>query len=158
MFDTQPSREEILALIAPLKDQPGPLLVMLHAIQTQTGYVPASAIPVLADELNLSRAEVQGVVSFYHHFRDRPPARLRIEVCRAEACQALHGDQLVAHIEQRTHLRLGETSTDGSLSLHPVYCLGLCSASPALTIDGVVHARMTPERFDELLVQKESRR
>ena len=73
MFDTQPSREEILALITPLKDQPGPLLVMLHAIQTQAGYVPASVIPVLADELNLSRAEVQGVVSFYHHFRGRPP-------------------------------------------------------------------------------------
>jgi len=157
MFDTQPSREEILALITPLKDQPGPLLVMLHAIQAQAGYVPASVIPVLADELNLSRAEVQGVVSFYHHFRDRPPARVRIEVCRAESCQALHGDRLAAHVEQRTQLRFGESSADGRVSLHPVYCLGLCSASPALMIDGVVHARVTPERFDELLAQAEAK-
>jgi formate dehydrogenase subunit gamma len=151
MFDLQSSRDELLALIAALKGRPGPLLVMLHAIQQRFGYVPGGAIPVLADELNLSRAEVQGVVSFYHHFRDQPPARRRIEVCRAESCQALHGDQLVAHIEQRTRLRLGEASADGSLSLHPVYCLGLCSASPALVIDGEVHARVTPERFDELL-------
>jgi formate dehydrogenase subunit gamma len=156
MLDTQPSRDELLALIAPLKDQPGPLLVMLHAIQDRTGYVPASAIPVLAEELNLSRAEVQGVVSFYHHFRYQPPAKRRIEVCRAESCQALHGDRLVAHIEWRTGIRIGETSADGSLSLHPVYCLGLCSASPALMIDGAVHARVTPERFDELLGQLES--
>lgn len=156
MFDTHPSRDELLVLIAPLKDQPGPLLVMLHAIQKSIGYVPATAIPVLADELNLSRAEVQGVVSFYHYFRDQPPAMRRIEVCRAESCQALHGDQLVAHIEQRTRLHLGEASADGSLSLHPVYCLGLCSASPALMIDGAVHARVTPERFDELLGLPES--
>jgi formate dehydrogenase subunit gamma len=156
MFDTQPSREELLALIAPIKGQAGPLLVMLHAIQQQFGYVPGSAIAVLANELNLSRAEVQGVVSFYHHFRDRPPAKRRIEVCRAESCQALHGDSLVTHIEHRTRLRLGEASADGSLSLHAVYCLGLCSASPALMIDGAVHARMTPERFDELLALPES--
>ncbi|MEQ1581986.1 MAG: formate dehydrogenase subunit gamma [Steroidobacteraceae bacterium] len=158
MFDTQPSRDELLALIEPCKDQPGPLLVMLHAIQRRIGYVPASAIPVLASELNLSRAEVQGVVSFYHHFRDRPPAKRSIEVCRAESCQALQGDRLTAHIEQRTGLRVGETSADGSMSLHPVYCLGLCSASPALTIDGAVHARVTPERFDELIAQPGSKR
>ena len=157
MFDTQPSREEILALIAPSKGLPGPLLVMLHAIQDRMGYVPASAIPVLAEELNLSRAEVQGVVSFYHHFRDRPPAKRRIGICRAESCQALQGDRLVAHIEQRTGLRLGETSADGSVSLQPVYCLGLCSASPALMIDGAVHARVTPDRFDELFAQTEPR-
>jgi formate dehydrogenase subunit gamma len=156
MLDTQPSRDEFLALIAPFKDQPGPLLVMLHAIQHRCGYVPAAAIPVLADELNLSRAEVQGVVSFYHHFRVSPPARRRIEVCRAESCQALHGDQLLAHIEQRTHLRLGEAKDDGSLSLEAVYCLGLCSASPALMVDGAVHARMTPARFDELFGPPES--
>ncbi len=157
MFDTQPSRDELLALIAPCKGLPGPLLVMLHAIQDRVGYVPASAIPVLAEELNLSRAEVQGVISFYHHFRDRPPAKRRIEICRAESCQALQGDRLTAHIEQRTRLRLGETSADGSMSLQPVYCLGLCSASPALMIDGTVHARVTPERFDELLSQMETR-
>lgn len=156
MSDTQPSRDDLLALIAPCKGLPGPLLVMLHAIQDRLGHVPASAIPVLADELNLSRAEVQGVVGFYHHFRDRPPAQRRIEVCRAESCQALHGDRLTAHIEQRTRLRVGETSADGSVSLHPVYCLGLCSASPALMIDGAVHARVTPERFDELFAQTES--
>lgn len=156
MFDTQPSREELLALIEPLKALPGPLLVMLHAIQDRVGYVPASAVPVLAAELNLSRAEVQGVVSFYHHFRDRPPAKRRIHVCRAESCQAVQGDQLLAHIQQRVRLQLGEESADGSLSLQPVYCLGLCSASPALMIDGAVHARVTPERFDELLGDAEA--
>ena len=154
-IDTQPSRDEILALIAPHSSQPGPLLVMLHAIQDAIGYIPSSAVPVLAEELNLSRAEVHGVISFYHHFRDQPPARRRIEVCRAESCQARQGEQLAAHIEKRLDLRFGQTSAEGGVSLHPVYCLGLCSVSPALMIDGEVHARVTPERFDELLAAAE---
>jgi formate dehydrogenase subunit gamma len=151
----RPSRDEILALVGPLKDRPGPLLEMLHALQDRLGYVPADAIPVLAETLNLSRAEVHGVVSFYHHFRDRPPARRRIDVCRAESCLALHGDALLGHIEQSTGVRLGETSADGSVEVQPVYCLGLCAASPALMIDGEVQGRVTPDRFDALLARPE---
>ena len=151
MFDTQPSRDELLALIAPCKGLPGPLLVMLHAIQDRVGYVPATAIPVLAEELNLSRAEVQGVVSFYHHFRDRPQAKRRIEICRAESCQALQGDRLAAHIEQRTRLRVGETSADGTVSLQPVYCLGLCSVGPAAMVGHEVHARLGADRLGALI-------
>ncbi len=154
-IDTQPSRDEILALIAPCKGQPGPLLVVLHAIQDAHGYVPATAVPVIAEELNLSRAEVHGVISFYHHFRDQPPARRRIEVCRAESCQAMHGEQLAAHIERKLNLAFGQQSADGAVSLRPVYCLGLCSLSPALMIDGEVHARVTPEGFDELFAAAE---
>jgi len=153
MSESPPSRDEILALIGPFRDRPGPLLVMLHALQQHVGYIPAGAVPVLAEALNLSRAEVQGVVTFYHHFRDRPPARTRIDVCRAESCLALHGDALVDCIEQATGVRLGETKPDNSISLRPVYCLGLCSASPALMINGEVHARVTTERFPALLAE-----
>lgn len=156
MSESHPSRDEILALIGPFRDRPGPLLVMLHAIQEHVGHVPADAIPVLAEALNLSRAEVQGVVTFYHHFRDRPPARTCIDVCRAESCLALYGDALVDHIEQSTGARLGQAA-NGDVSVRAVYCLGLCSASPALMINGEIHARVTPERFDSLLLEARSR-
>ncbi len=151
MIDTQPSADEILALIAPLKGRPGALLVVLHAIQDSIGFIPASAVPVVAAELNLSRAEVHGVISFYHYFRDRPSGATVVQICRAESCQAMEGERLAQHVVKRLGVEFGTTSADGRTSLEAVYCLGLCSMSPAAMIDGKVHGRLSPERFDELL-------
>ncbi len=134
-----------------LQHQPGALLPILHAIQGELGFIPAAVVPVIADELNLSRAEVHGVLSYYHHFRTQPPARHALQICRAEACQAMGADVLAAHAEQRLACAFHETRADGAVSLEPVYCLGLCAQSPALMIDGVLHARVTPEKFDQLL-------
>ena len=156
MHDTQPSAAEVLALIRPLQDRPGPLLEILHAIQGAFGYIPPTAVPVIAAELNLSRAEVHGVVTFYHHFRERPAGRQVVQVCRAESCQAMRGEVLAEHIERRLGVRFGETSADGQRSLESVYCLGLCSLSPAIMIDHYVHGRVTPDRFDALLAETEA--
>lgn len=133
------------------KHQAGALLPMLHSIQDELGFIPGAAVPLIADELNLSRAEIHGVISYYHHFRTRPPARHMVQICRAEACQAMGADALAAHAEQRLACAFHEASTDGAVSLEPVYCLGLCAQSPALMIDGEPHARVTPEKFDQLL-------
>ena len=134
-----------------LKHQPGALLPILHCIQDELGFIPASVVPVVADALNLSRAEVHGVISYYPHFRTRPPARHAVRICRAEACQAMGADALAAHAEQRLACAFHETRADGAVSLEPVYCLGLCAQSPALMIDGELHACVTPEKFDQLL-------
>ena len=134
-----------------LKGRPGPLLEILHGIQTELGYIPEGAIPLLAEGLNLSRAEVHGVVTFYHHFRTHAPGRHTVQVCRAEACQSMGADALVAHAEQYLGVKLHGTTADGAVSLEPVYCLGNCSCSPAMLIDGVPHGRVTPERFDALV-------
>ena len=135
-----------------LKHLPGALLPILHAIQNELGFVPAAVVPVVANELNLSRAEVHGVISYYHHFRTKPPGRHEIQLCRAESCQAMGADALAAHAEKRLGCAFHETRTDGAVSLAPVYCLGLCAQSPALMIDGELHARVTPEKFDQLMV------
>jgi formate dehydrogenase subunit gamma len=156
MLDTQPSLDEVLALIRPLQDRPGPLLEVLHAVQGAFGFIPPTSVPVIANALNLSRAEVHGVISFYHYFRERPAGHHVVQVCRAESCQAMQGEQLAQHAEHRMGLRFGETSADGKRSLEPVFCLGLCSLSPAIMIDSAVHGRVTPERFDELLAQAEA--
>jgi formate dehydrogenase subunit gamma len=131
--------------------QPGGLLPMLHAIQERCGYVPPGCIPQVAQGLNLTRAEVHGIVHFYHYFRHAPPGRHLLQVCRAEACQALHGERTEAH----ARARLGEghegTGADGTFSLEPVYCLGNCALGPSVMIDGTLYGRVTPERLDELL-------
>lgn len=153
MLDTQPSADEVLAIIARWKDEPGPLLNVLHALQEAFGFIPLTAVPVVAEELNLSRAEVHGVISFYHYFRDRPAGRRLIQVCRAESCQAMQGEQLANHVTRKLGIRFGQTSVDGRMTLESVYCLGLCSLSPAVMVDGVVYGRVTPERFDRLLAE-----
>jgi formate dehydrogenase subunit gamma len=127
----------------------GALLPVLHAIQDELGYVPPGAVPRIADALNLSRAEVHGTISFYHDFRSGPPGRHVLRVCRAEACQAMGGDALAAHVQAKLGCDFHETST-GSVTLEPVYCLGNCACAPAVMIDGKLHGRVTPSRFDEL--------
>lgn len=143
------------AVLARHADEPGALLPILHEVQDALGHIPREVVPQIAEGLNLSRAEVHGVVTYYHHFRSDPPGRHVVQVCRAEACQAMGADALMAHAERRlgcaTHGGHGSTSADGRYTLNPVYCLGLCASSPAVVIDDKVHARMTPARFDRLV-------
>ncbi len=143
--------EAVQRIVDGLKGRPGPLIEVLHAIQAQLGYVPPAAMPLVAAGLNLSRAEVHGVVSFYHYFRSTPPGAHTVSVCRAESCQAVGGEALAAHARQRLGVDFHQTTPDGRFSLEPVYCLGNCACSPAVMIDGRLHGRVTPERFDALL-------
>jgi formate dehydrogenase subunit gamma len=129
----------------------GALLPILHAIQDELGYVPESAVPIVANVLNLSRAEVHGVVTFYHFFRMHPPGRHTLYLCRAEACQSMGARELERHVKEKLSVGFHETTADGRFSLEPVYCLGNCACSPAIMIDEEVHGRVTPERLDEIL-------
>lgn len=124
------------AAVTKLRAEPGPLLEILHAVQNELGYLPPEAVPRIADALNLSRAEVHGVISFYHHFRERPVGRLHIQVCRAEACRAMKGEENLAFLRERFGIDFGETRADGAVSLESVYCLGLCACAPAALVNG----------------------
>ena len=143
--------DEISAVIGPLKDLPGALLPILHALQDRFGHVPETSVPLVAKALNLSRAEVHGVITFYHHFRQHPVGRHVVHVCRAEACQAVGADALVAHAKQTLGCDFHGTTTDNALTLEPAYCLGQCAIGPAMMIDEEIHAKVTPARFDSLM-------
>lgn len=145
------TRERVVAIVARHLHRRAPLIEILHEVQHVLGFVPPGAVPVIASELNLSRADVHGVRSFYHHFRVTPPGRRVLRLCRAEACQAMNGRALEAHARQRLGIGFGETTSDGEVTLEAVDCLGLCACSPAAMIDGEVHGRMTPEQLDVLL-------
>ena len=134
------------------RDRPGALLPVLHAVQDRVGYVPEDAVPLIAHELNLSRAEVHGVISFYHHFRTHPPGRYVVRICRAEACQALGARALEAHAKKTLGIDFHQTTKDGAVTLEAVYCLGNCGCGPSVLVDpDELHARVTPERFDALV-------
>ncbi len=133
----------------------GALMPVLHAIQARLGHVPAEAVPLIATGLNLSRAEVHGVITFYHDFRSAPRGETTIHLCRAEACQAMGARALEAHAKAVLGIDYGGTTPDGRYSLEPVYCLGNCACSPSLRIGDEVHARVTPERFDALLAERQ---
>jgi len=143
------------AVLARHVGEPGALLPILHEVQDALGHIPREIVPQIAEGLNLSRAEVHGVVTYYHHFRAEAPGRHVIQVCRAEACQAMGSDALMAHAEHtlgcHTHGGHGSTSADGRYTLNPVYCLGLCASSPAVVVNDKLHARMTPDKFDQLV-------
>jgi formate dehydrogenase subunit gamma len=138
--------EQIASILATQQSRPGALLPVLHEIQDAFGYIPPDAVAQIATALNLSRAEVHGVVTFYHHFRTTPPARHTIQICCAEACQSMGAERLVEHAEKRLAGR-----KQGDCELQPVYCLGLCATSPAVMIGEELHARVTPEKFDRLI-------
>ena len=137
--------------IADLQREEGALLPILHEVQDRLGYVPKDSVPVIAKALSLSRAEVHGVVTFYHHFRREPAGRTVVQVCRAEACQSCGADALLAHVEARLGCAAHATSADGAYTLEPVYCLGLCASSPAIRVDDRLHVRVTPEKFDRIV-------
>ena len=132
----------------------GALLPILHALNDHFGYVHSDAVPIIADELNLSRAEVHGVLTFYHDFRKEPAGRHVVKICRAEACQSMDGRRLEEHAARRLKTEFGTTSADGAYTLEAVYCLGLCACSPTMMVDGELHARVTPERFDQILAER----
>lgn len=146
-WDPEAARE-ITEALAPLQ---GACLPILHALQARFGYIDKEAIPIVANVLNLSRAEVVGIVSFYHDFRDAPPGTHVLRVCRAESCQAMGAEQLVANLSRSLGTEPGATSSDGNVTFDSVYCLGNCALSPAAMLDGRLLGRATHERITALL-------
>ncbi|QQO21129.1 formate dehydrogenase subunit gamma [Bradyrhizobium diazoefficiens] len=140
-------------IIAEHAGQEGATLVILHALQNAFGYVPEAAIPMVAQALNLSRAEVHGVFTFYHDFRHKPAGRHVLKLCRAEACQAAGGDALAARAEAKLGVSLGNTTADDRVTLEPIYCLGLCATAPSAMLDGRLIGRLDEKRLDALVAE-----
>jgi len=154
---TTAQRTAVLDACARLKALPGALLPILHAVQEALRFVPKDAVPLIARELNLSVAEVHGVVSFYHYFLQERPGRQVVHLCRAEACQALGSVALEAHVKATLGVDYHGTTRDGAITLEPVYCLGNCALGPSMMIDEQLHGRITPDRFDALMTQSRGR-
>lgn len=148
---TPQQSQAVTEIAARLADEPGALLPILHAIQDDLGFVPGGAVPIIAKALNLSRAEVHGVLTFYHLYRSEAPGKQTLYVCRAEACQSMGARELERHVKHKLKIDFHQTTADGRFSLEPVYCLGNCACSPAVMIDETVHGRVTVDRIDELL-------
>ena len=140
-------------LISAHRGLEGPLLPILHAVQSEFGHVPQDVLPVIAEELNLSRAEVHGVASFYHDFREAPAGRHVVKVCRAEACQSMNGEGMAEQLLALLGVDWHETSADGRVTVEPVYCLGLCACAPAAMLDGEVIGRVDDEAIDEIVAE-----
>lgn len=147
------SAERASEIIAGQADRDGAVLPILHALQRTFGFVPEAAEPMIAQALNLSRAEVHGVVTFYHDFRRTLPGRHVLKLCRAEACQSVGGEALVARAEAALGVAMGETSPDGRVTLEPTYCLGLCATAPSAMLDGRLFGRLTEARLDRLVAE-----
>ncbi|MDF0602691.1 formate dehydrogenase subunit gamma [Psychromarinibacter sp. C21-152] len=150
-MQTAPTPEEIEEIMAPHLDREGPLLPILHAVQANLGCVPESAVPVIAKRLNLTAAEVHGVVSFYHDFRKAPAGRHVVKICRAEACQSVGATALTERALERLGIGWGGTTPDGGVTVEPVYCLGLCACGPAAMVDGRVVGRLDEAKLDAIL-------
>ena len=150
-------REAVLEACGRMKSLAGALLPILHGVQAALGYIPKDAVPLIASELNLSRAEVHGVLSFYHYFRTEPPGRHVVHICRAEACQSVGAGALEAHAKKSLGIDFHETTSDGAVSLEPVYCLGNCSLGPSIMVDERLQGRVSPKRFDELIAHARGR-
>lgn len=144
-------KEAVDAAVARWRSVPGGLMPLLHDVQDAVGFIPPEAHPRIAAGLNLSQADVHGVVTFYHDFRSAPPGRHVLKLCRAEACQAMGADALAERLERESGARFGETSGDGALTLAAVYCLGNCACAPSVQLDGRVIGRVTPERLDGIV-------
>ena len=145
------TRERGAEIIASESGREGATLPILHALQATFGCIHAEAIPMIAEVLNLTRAEVHGVVSFYHDFRGEPPGRHVLRLCRAEACQSLGADTLAAHVRQRLGVDWHDTTSDGAVTLEPVFCLGLCAVGPSAMLDGSPLGRLDNVRIDSAL-------
>ncbi|HEV7856351.1 MAG TPA: formate dehydrogenase subunit gamma [Herminiimonas sp.] len=142
------------SIIAQRKAMPGALLPILHDIQSAVGYIPPSAVPSIADGLNISRAEVHGVITYYHFFRQHPAGKHVVQICRAEACQARGCESLVDHAKALLGCDFHGTTDDGNFSLETVYCLGQCASGPAIQIDDDLYARVSHEKFNRLIQAK----
>ena len=148
--------ERAHAVIEDLKGLEGPLLPILHGIQEEFGYVPQETLPVIADALNISRAEVHGVVTFYHDYRSHPAGRHVLKLCQAEACQSMGSDATTARLKQLLGIGFHETTKDGSVTLEPIYCLGLCACAPSAMLDGEVIGRLDADKIDEIVAEVRS--
>ena len=137
-------------IVEALRDLEGPLLPILHELQEEFGHVPSETLPVIAEALNLSRAEVHGVVSFYHDFRREPAGRHVLKLCRAEACQSMGADRIAALVQRALGIGFHQTSADGAVTLEPVYCLGLCACAPAALLDGEPRGRLDAAAVEEI--------
>lgn len=151
--DAEWTVQSIQKIIDKLKHKPGAMLPILHAIQNEIGYIPDEAVGLIAESLLQTRAEVHGVISFYHHFRSTPPGRHNIEICRAEACQAMGCRQLERHAKTRLGIDYHQTTPDRAFSLEPVYCLGNCATAPSIRIDDTIYGRVSLEKFDALVAE-----
>ncbi len=147
--DWQP--EQVQAIVADHKQRSGALLPILHAVQDKLGYIPPDSLPLIAEGLNLSRAEVHGVVSFYHYFRSAPVGKHVVQICRAESCQAMGSRSLESYAKSRLNIDYHQTTPDGEITLEPVYCLGNCACSPSVRVGQEVMANMDTKKFDQLL-------
>lgn len=156
---TADARQTVSTLIAAKRDMPGALIPVLHDIQDTLGYIPKECVADIAQAMNLSRAEVHGVISFYHHFRSEPAGSTVLQICRAEACQAMGSQHLWEHACSQLGIAAGhgaDTTADGAVTLRPVYCLGLCSSSPAIMVNNRLHARVSNDQFDSLVAAARS--
>ena len=151
MPDTADASLRIAEILNDLKGLEGALLPILHAVQAEFGHVPQHALPQIAKALNISRAEVHGVMSFYHDFRAAPAGRHLVKLCRAEACQAMGADRVAAHAKAALGVDFHATTPDKKVTLEPVFCLGLCACGPAAIIDGALHGRVDEVLLDALL-------
>lgn len=142
-----------IGIIDQLKGKEGPLLPILHELQDEFGYVPPEALPLIAQALNISRAEVHGVFTFYHDYRDHPAGRHVLKLCRAEACQSMGGDALADRARQLLGIDWHGTTADGAVTLEPVYCLGLCACAPAAMLDDQVIGRLDAEQIEEIAAE-----
>ncbi|MFJ6674063.1 NAD(P)H-dependent oxidoreductase subunit E [Actinosynnema sp. NPDC091369] len=143
--------ERVLAVIEAHRGDRGALLPILHGIQAEFGYVDQSVIPLVAEELNLSRADVHGVVTFYSDFRGEPPGRVTVRLCRAEACRSVGSERLVQHAETAYGVKIGQTTANNAVTLEQVFCLGNCALGPAAQVNGRLHGRLDPARLDGLI-------
>ena len=151
------SLQSIQTEIDALKHKPGALLPILHALQDRFGFIPPDAVPLIAESLRQTRAEVHGVISFYHHFRTTSPGRHVVQICRAEACQAVGARQLEAHAKTHLGIDYHQTTPDREITLEAVYCLGNCACGPSIRVDDSVRGRVTPEAFDVLMDELQTR-
>lgn len=150
------SKEQLKAvddILARLKDEPGPLFPILHAIQDELGWVPDETVPTIARALNRSRAEIHGVITFYHHFRRHPVGKHMVQVCRAEACQSMGCTSLEEHAKKTLGIDYHGTTADGQISLEAVYCLGNCALSPSIRVNDDIVGKVSKERFDEVIAE-----
>lgn len=145
------SKEKAVEICKAHGNRPDELLEIFHALQHDIGFVPDELLPVIGEALNLSRADVYGVLTFYHEFRRTPPGRHVVKMCRAEACKAMHADAVCAHAEEKLGTKFGATSEDGEYSLEAVYCLGNCALSPAMLIDDDLYGCVDNKRFDAII-------
>jgi formate dehydrogenase subunit gamma len=150
---SETAKSVVAQAIAYHKEKPGALMPVLHCIQDSIGHIPPESVELIAAELNLSRAEVHGVITFYHHFRQTPPGRHTIQICQAESCQAMGSVALTEHTKSLLGVDFHETTADQEFSLEPVYCLGNCACSPAVMIDEEVYGRVTNESLEKLLIE-----